>query len=138
MEAEDVVQETYMRLWKMRDNLHGYRSPEALAVVIAKNICIDIIRRDSREKKASAEDNRIADERGTEQSVITKETEAMVAAEINGLPENQRRAILMRSEGMSMEEIAASCGITPASARIIICRGRKKLMELLKARRGEK
>lgn len=138
MEAEDVVQETYMRMWKMQGNLHGYKSPEALAVVIAKNICIDILRRDAKGKRTAIADNSAVDERQTEQAVISKETEAMIAEGVAGLPETQRRAIMMRSEGMSMEEIAAACGITPASARIAICRGRKKLMEQLRARRGEK
>ena len=43
--AEDVVQETYLRLWQMRHKMKEFESPEALAVTIAKNICIDIRRK---------------------------------------------------------------------------------------------
>ena len=44
-EAEDMVQETLFRLWQMRERLDDYASPEALAVTIAKNVCIDLLRR---------------------------------------------------------------------------------------------
>lgn len=43
-EAEDMVQETLFRLWQMRGRLDSYQSPEALAVTIAKNVCIDRLR----------------------------------------------------------------------------------------------
>lgn len=45
LDAEDAVQETLLRLWQMRDRLADYRSPEALAMMIAKNICIDMLKR---------------------------------------------------------------------------------------------
>ena len=44
-EAEDMVQETLFRLWQMRERLDNYQSPEALAVTIAKNVCIDHLRK---------------------------------------------------------------------------------------------
>ena len=44
-EAEDAVQETLLRLWQHREKMEIYQSPEALAMLIAKNVCIDIMRR---------------------------------------------------------------------------------------------
>jgi DNA-directed RNA polymerase specialized sigma24 family protein len=46
--------------------------------------------------------------------------------------------LLMRSEGMSMAEIAGACGATEASAKTMICNARKKMMELLNIRRNKK
>ena len=46
-DAEDAVQETYLRLWQMRARIGEYRNPEALATMIAKNICIDILKQHS-------------------------------------------------------------------------------------------
>lgn len=40
-EAEDTVQETLLKLWLNRHNLNNYRSIEALAIVITKNLCLD-------------------------------------------------------------------------------------------------
>ena len=44
-QAEDLVQEALFRLWQMRERLDVYESPESLAVAIAKNVCIDHLRR---------------------------------------------------------------------------------------------
>ena len=43
-DAEDAVQETLLRLWQMRERLNEYQKPEALAILIAKNVCIDILK----------------------------------------------------------------------------------------------
>ena len=39
-DAEDAVQETLMRLWQMRDRISDYQKPEALAMLIAKNVLL--------------------------------------------------------------------------------------------------
>ena len=44
-EAEDGVQEVFLRLWKMNDKLADYRSIEALATTMTRNYCIDLIRK---------------------------------------------------------------------------------------------
>jgi len=44
-EAEDTVQEVYLKLWKMRDDLGKYNSLEALSVRITRNLCLDQLRR---------------------------------------------------------------------------------------------
>ena len=44
-EADDIVQETLVKLWKMRDRLSEYQSIEALGMTIARNLCIDHLRR---------------------------------------------------------------------------------------------
>ena len=59
-EAEDMVQETLFRLWQMRGQLDKYNSPEALAVTIAKNVCIDHLRRHHM-KLEPLEDNDVED-----------------------------------------------------------------------------
>ena len=51
-EAEDVVQEIFIRLWKMGNKLDEFKSPEALATTMTKNYCIDMI------KKKAASSNR--------------------------------------------------------------------------------
>ena len=44
-EAEDVVQEVYLKLWGMREELPGYNSIEALSIRITRNLCLDYLRR---------------------------------------------------------------------------------------------
>src|SRR5512135_44144 len=43
--SEDVVQEVFVRLWKMSSSLEKYESVEALAVTMTKNLCLDQLRR---------------------------------------------------------------------------------------------
>ena len=44
-EAEDIVQEVYVKLWGIRNELNSYNSIEALAVRITRNLCLDKLRR---------------------------------------------------------------------------------------------
>lgn len=40
-DAEDIVQETFLKLWQIREKLDGYNSVEALAVQVVKNLALD-------------------------------------------------------------------------------------------------
>ena len=44
-EAEDVVQEIFIKLWKMGEKLDEYKSIDALAITMTKNYCIDLLRK---------------------------------------------------------------------------------------------
>src|SRR5512133_3731298 len=53
-EAEDVVQEVFIRMWSMGNKLDGYNSLDALATTMTRNYCIDILRK---QKNLSMIDN---------------------------------------------------------------------------------
>ena len=129
---EDAVQETLLRLWKMRDRLATYNNPESLAILIAKNICIDIMRRSVNKHELLDENDLLYERTLADQQLITHETEQRIECALNSLSDTQRRMIIMRGEGMSMAEIASACGTTAASAKTMICTARKKLLLLLK------
>jgi len=44
MDAEDIVQETLVRLWERKEKLHEYRSAAAFAITITRNLCFDKIK----------------------------------------------------------------------------------------------
>ena len=44
-EAEDAVQEVFIKLWNLGEKLDKYDKPMALAITITKNLCIDQIRK---------------------------------------------------------------------------------------------
>ena len=119
-DAEDAVQETLLRLWQMQDRLSDYQKPEALAMLIAKNVCIDILKLNK------------------EQHEPLDETERRISNALAKLPRTQQRMLMMRAEGMSMVEIATTCNATPTSTKTMICAARKKMMELLKIGRNKK
>lgn len=104
-EAEDMVQETLFRLWQMRGRLDCYDSPEALAVTIAKNVCIDHLRQ-HRMRFESIEAGDVEDTGGADQRLIEDETQKWIQTALNQLPKTQRQMLTMRSEGMSLDEIS--------------------------------
>lgn len=136
-DAEDAVQETYLRLWQMRARIGEYHNPEALATMIAKNICIDILKQHSARVVLLHETLYAIDDTQTDQLAIQHDVERLLKTAMRKLPTTKRKMLLMRSDGMSMEEIAAACGTTAASAKIMICAARKELVSILKIRRTE-
>ena len=137
-DAEDAVQETLLRLWQMQDRLSDYQKPEALAMLIAKNVCIDILKLNKEQHEPLDETSNIIGNVQADQSMITHDTEQIISNALAKLPRTQQRMLMMRAEGMSMVEIAAACNATPASTKTMICTARKKMMELLKTGRDKK
>lgn len=43
-DAEDIVQEAFLKLWYIREKLDGYNSVEALAMQVTKNLALDKLR----------------------------------------------------------------------------------------------
>ena len=137
-DAEDAVQETLMRLWQMRERIGDYQKSEALAMLIAKNVCIDILKLRKERHEALDETANVISNVEADQMIITHDTERSINNALAKLPTTQRRMLMMRSEGMSMAEIAAACKATPTSAKTMICAARKRMMELLKIGRDKK
>ena len=134
-DAEDAVQETLLRLWLMHERLGQYHSPETLAVKIAKNVCIDVLKK-ACEQHESLEDGIIVyTPLQADHQAIFHDTERIICQTMKRLSGTQRRMLMMRSEGMTMDEIAAACGTTPASAKTLICAARKQMMTTINKRR---
>lgn len=128
--AEDVVQETYLRLWQMRDKVKEFESPEALAVTIAKNICIDLQRQTPKESIEILGLD-FASETSADTEIISTETAQIIESAMAQLPATQRRILQLRSEGMSLEEISAICETTRDSTKTILSLARRNLMNLI-------
>ena len=131
-EAEDAVQETFLRLWQMREQLDSYRSLEALALLIARNVCLDALRRSDARHEPLDDAHGLASPLQADERAIAGDAERMVAEALARLPKRQRRMLLLRSEGRSMAEIAGICGTTPSSVKTMICAGRRQMRKLLK------
>jgi RNA polymerase sigma-70 factor (ECF subfamily) len=130
-QAEDIVQETFFRLWQMRERLDAYESPESLAVAIAKNVCIDHLRR-QRMRLEPLGNYDVEDTQKTDQPLITSDTETWIQNTLNRLPATQRRMLTMRSEGMSLDEISTLCNTTKQSTKTMISAARRFMLEMLK------
>lgn len=130
-EAEDTVQEVFLKLWQMRTKLSDYRNIEALTIQITKNICLNKL---NYQKRHQTEDIErvfyypVADNTGKQ----LEETDAVALVKkiIATLPELQQLVIRMRDiEGYELEEISEITGCRPEAIRMNLSRARKKVKE---------
>jgi len=130
-EAEDVVQEVFLKLWNLRDTLHPYDSISALAVTMIKNLCIDRLRIRDREVALGEQDNEL---RATPDNPYLQlerlNTEQVLKEIINALPPLQKAIITMKDvDEYEVEEIAEITGTQPEAVRVNLSRARKKVRE---------
>lgn len=136
-QLDDVAQDTLLRLWTMRDRLDNYASVESLAVVMARNMAIDIVRRSHGD---SLPLDAVADVHSMTPYDELAEAEAgeVMDSVMRGLTAAQRALIRMRhEEGMEIAQIAAAIGSTEGAVRVALSRLRRHIMELFKTKTNE-
>lgn len=134
-EAEDVVQETLLKLWQLRGRIPDAAHMEHLAIVVTRNACISFLRQKGRRPSMSIEENASLEMKSpnAHQRMEQDEAEAWLKQCIHSLPDKQRAILRMRNvEGMSYGDIAKIIGTTESSVRGLICRARTTLLKQLK------
>ena len=132
-EAEDIVQDTLVKLWQTRETLGNVNSLEALAVTMARNLALDRKgKMDNRVMSLKPEKHDFMDSAATspDSQLMAYEATTFVQDTINGLPEKQRTIIQLRDiEGKSYKEIAAVLNITESDVKVTLFRARSTLKE---------
>lgn len=124
-DAEDAVQDLYVKLWNTRDTLDHIYNPKAYCTTLIKRICIDRIRRHSGEM---LNDDILSDSRGAEQELIDKERLRKVQNLIEKLPDRERLVLKLKViDELSYEQIAQKTGINYLSLRVLISNARRKI-----------
>ena len=135
MDADDVAQEGLLRLWRYCERLSAERNMEALAIKVAKNVCVEIYRR------GNAPTVTLDVETGSHEAQASYDADAGIAA-VERLQEideamatlgPRERELLMKKhmEGYTADEIAQATGISKPSVKSMISMARKKLMKEL-------
>lgn len=126
-EAEDAVQDTYLKLWELRDSLDQVRSPRAYSVTLLRNICLDRLRK-AQKMDAGEQAVQFAAALPQDDSLDAKGQLGRVLEAISALPEGQRKVLLMHTvEGLSYEEISRITGMNNLTLRVLLSQARKKL-----------
>ena len=131
-DAEDAVQETFLKLWRMRKRLGEYSSIEALAVTVVRNHCLDIIRKRRPETPAGNDSAFYAtDDLPTPFEVLrAAETGGIIAAILERMPSNYAEVIRMRDiEDQDYDEIAMALKQNVNNVRVTVSRARKMLRD---------
>lgn len=131
-EAEDTVQEVFMKLWMRRNSLD--EKARGLAIVATKNLCVSKWRKQKLRNSASIDENTLNVENGESANthLMAEEQKRRIEMAIEHLPRSERRLMLMRQQGMENEEIEKITGIPINSIRTMISSARKKMIKQLK------
>ena len=134
--ADDLVQETFIRIQKNLDSLRDSSKISSWVFRIAYNLCLDHFRK--RKESSFDENGNIQNTTGDlEDKDIQKDLEQRemgecVQAKINLLPEPLRAVIILfDTMDLSHQEIAESLGITVENVKVRLHRARKKLRAIL-------
>lgn len=126
-EAEDLVQETFLRLWVKRNSLPELQSDEAFCLITMRNLFLDTVRRRHLvEAEQEVSNFNISEQETVTQGIDERDTVNQVKSIISRLPEKQRRVITLRDvEGYSFKEIQQITGLSDINMRVLLSRARK-------------
>lgn len=128
-EAEDVVQDTLLKLWTIRSSLGAYRSVEGLAMVMAYRLSIDRLKRIKCEVYNGQEPD--AFELSPQELLELRESEQKVDDILSRLPDKQSAILRMKHiDNLETAEIAQIIGSTEGAVRITLMRARNKVKEM--------
>jgi RNA polymerase sigma-70 factor (TIGR02960 family) len=153
-EAEDAVQETFLRAWRHRDGFDGSSLFRAWLYRIATNVCLDMLRRSARRPAmlhSFAEvpwlqpyPDQLLDEIAPSADepdavVVERETiELAFLAAMQVLPPRQRAALIVRDLlGWPANETASLLETSVAAANSTLQRARATMQEHLPAQRAD-
>ena len=144
-EAEDLAQTVFLQVYKSRDRYERTAKFSTWLFTIARNLCLNELRRRSRHPAESIEEAHAEHDDQPRQQYEDKahiaapekllhgELAQKIEEALAALPENQRTAILLcRQDELSYEEIAEVLDCSLSATKSLIHRGRETLKEKLK------
>ena len=130
-EAEDVVQDTMIRVWNKRDEWQQFESVEAYCLIVAKNLAIDRSqKKDAQNVELTPEMAEEADTSGPYDRLVNNERMKIIHRLIDELPEKQRLIMQLRDiEGESYKDIAKVLQLTEEQVKVNLFRARQKVKQ---------
>ena len=131
-EAEDIVQDTLIKVWNRRDEWQTLESIEAYSMTICRNLALDAIKKkdnnnESLEQGIAETSDQTSD---PHELIIRKDRIEMVKQLVNRLPEKQRSCLQLRDfEGKTYKEIAGILAITEEQVKVNIFRARRSIKQ---------
>ncbi len=133
-EAEDALQDAFVRLWQRRRSLSDESQVTGMAVTTVKNICIDVIRSRSAHPQTEVSETLAETQEDDGRQELYAEVMELIESELS---ERDRRILLMRDRnGYEFDEIAAELNITEGAVRVALCRARKTIRRIYTERSG--
>lgn len=135
-DAEDMVQETFLRVWKKREELPpDIKSIEVYCIAITRNLCLDALKASQIEKEHRPMEELNMPQTGSLMHEVEMKDEASIIKRIiEALPDGQQQIVMMRDvDDCSYEEIEQATGLSAINIRVQLSRARKKIREQFNA-----
>jgi RNA polymerase sigma-70 factor (ECF subfamily) len=132
-EAEDIVQETLIKVWDKRDSWQDIDSIEAFSLTICRNLALDSNKKKGNNNASIEEENThepVALSSNPYEQMLQKDRIELVRRLVNTLPEKQRSCIQLRDfEGKSYKEVADILQISEEQVKVNIFRARQAIKQ---------
>lgn len=127
--AEDMVQETYAKLWDKRVELNNIENYKAFAIIVLRNLCLDHLRK-IKDKIPINNELEYLESTSLSSEIEQKDEIRHIKTLINKLPDQQRKVMILKHwDNCSDEEIEQVTGLTQVNIRVILSRARKAIKE---------
>jgi RNA polymerase sigma factor (sigma-70 family) len=136
-DVDDVVQESYFRVWR-RQLARPIKSAKAFLFQVARHLAIDSLRHERASPFADVMDLArlyvIEDRPGVVEAVCTNEEIDLLHAAIDTLPARCREIVVLRKlHGLSQKEIARTLGISESTVQVQASRGLRRCASFVRA-----
>lgn len=130
-EAEDVVQDTLLRVWECRGQWEQIGSLEAFAIATCRNRALDVSKRAGRNARSLDEiDGGQRSTANAQSELEAREEISLIRRLMDELPELQRTIMLLRDiEGQSYQEIAQALSISETQVKVYLHRARTRIRD---------
>lgn len=130
-DAEDIVQEAYLKLWNKRNELDIRSNAAAYCVATVRNLCFSLMQtRRYQSEEPLPEHIDLGETENPEQLLEKRDEQAQLKALIADLPQQQRRVLWLRDVNeCSFEEIEQATGLNAINIRVTLSRARKRIRE---------
>ena len=132
-DAEDVAQDTLERLWRYCEKLDADRNIEVLAMMVAKNICVEKYKRRQMMADTPPTERAACETYCADAGIISAETREMIEGAIGTLSPREQQLVRKRYlEDHSAEDVAQETGIPKPSVKSMLSMARAKLKKKLR------
>ena len=130
-DAEDIVQEAYLKLWNKRNELDIRSNAAAYCVATVRNLCFSLMQtRRYQSEEPLPEHTDVGDTDNPELQLEKRDERARLKALIADLPQQQRKVLWLRDVNeCSFEEIEQATGLNAVNIRVTLSRARKRIRE---------
>lgn len=135
-EAEDILQDVFLKLWSKKDEWSDIENLEAYCYRATKNLALDrmtaLISRKTENIEPEKEYRAFVETDNPHKNFVQREQQSIIYKCIDDLSENQKLVFQLREiEGLSYREISETLEITEDLVKISLFRARRKMKELL-------